>query len=97
VLLYPGHLWVGGTLNPEIVVTEHTPPTFVVHAEDDDTDDVRNSLVYDAALKQAGVPVEMHLYPHGGHAFGLRRTAEPITHWPDLVERWLKRMHVIAG
>jgi acetyl esterase/lipase len=97
VLLYPGHLWVDGTLNPEIVVTARTPPTFLVHAEDDDTDDVHHSLVYDAALEQAGVPVEMHIYPHGGHAFGLRRTAEPITHWPELALRWLQALHVISG
>ena len=97
IVLYPGHLWVDDKLNPEIAVTAQTPPTFLVHAEDDDTDDVHNSLVYGAALKQAGVPVEMHIYPHGGHAFGLRRTAEPITHWPELVEHWLKAMHVIAG
>jgi acetyl esterase/lipase len=47
------------------------------------------SLVYYIALKNAGVPVEMHLYAHGGHAFGLRRTELPITGWPQLVETWL--------
>jgi hypothetical protein len=42
-----------------------------------------------AALKRIGVPVEMHLYAEGGHAFGLRHTEFPITEWPKLVERWL--------
>ncbi|HEY1955056.1 MAG TPA: hypothetical protein VGH28_05575 [Polyangiaceae bacterium] len=54
--------------------------------------DVKNSLVYDAALVRAGVPVEMHLFERGGHAFGLRRTSEPITAWPRLVEAWLAEL-----
>ena len=48
-----------------------------------------NSLVYFEALRKAGVPAEMHLFAHGAHAFGLRRTEFPITAWPDLVEKWL--------
>ena len=41
-------------------------------------------------IKNAGVPVEMHLYAEGGHAFGIRRTKFPITEWPKLVETWLQ-------
>jgi hypothetical protein len=41
------------------------------------------------ALKNAGVPVEMHLYAQGGHAFGLRPTKFPASRWPELVETWL--------
>jgi acetyl esterase/lipase len=67
-----------------------------VQAEDDPIDTVNNSLVYFLALKQAGVPVEMHLYAHGGHAFGLRRTKFPITAWPQLVETWLRTMGMTA-
>jgi acetyl esterase/lipase len=76
-------------LNPDIPVTSQTPPTFLLQAEDDHVDGVSQSLVYYIALKNAGVPVEMHLYAHGGHAFGLRRTELPITGWPQLVETWL--------
>jgi dipeptidyl aminopeptidase/acylaminoacyl peptidase len=72
-----------------IPVTHETPPTFLVQAEDDSVDGVKQSLVYYIALKNAGVPVEMHLYAQGGHGFGLRRTKLPITEWPELVERWL--------
>lgn len=92
VALYPGHLWINYKkleLNPDIAVTKETPPTFLLQAEDDHVDDVRHSLVYYMALKHAGVPVEMHLFAHGGHAFGLRRTKLPITGWPELVEKWL--------
>ena len=53
-------------------------------------DGVNQSLAYYLALQKAGVPVEMHLYAQGGHAFGLRHTALPITDWPRLVERWLR-------
>ncbi|MGA2103224.1 MAG: hypothetical protein ABSG34_19085 [Candidatus Sulfotelmatobacter sp.] len=52
---------------------------FRCQAEDDPVDDVNNSLVYYIALKKAKVPVQMHLYAHGGHAFGLRPTKLPIT------------------
>jgi dipeptidyl aminopeptidase/acylaminoacyl peptidase len=68
-----------------------------VQAEDDDVDGVKQSLVYYAALKNAGVPVEMHLYAHGGHAFGVRPTALPITHWPRLVEAWLHTIGMVQN
>jgi acetyl esterase/lipase len=89
VALYPGHLDQHGRLNPDIVVTSRTPPTFLIQAQDDPVDSIANSSVYAAALKRAGVPIEYHVYPHGGHAFGLRPTMSPITRWPRLVERWL--------
>ncbi len=82
-------------LNPEIPVTSQTPPTFLLQAEDDHVDDVHDSLAYYIALSKAGVPVEMHLYAQGGHAFGLRRTKLPITAWPQLVETWLRTIGMI--
>lgn len=99
VALYPGHLWPDEKtlgLNPDIRVTRNTPPTFLVQAEDDNVDPVEESLVYYIALKRAGVPVEMHLYAQGGHAFGLRPTKFPITAWPDLVETWLATIGMIS-
>jgi acetyl esterase/lipase len=96
--VYPGHLWVGGDaykLNPNVPVTRQTPPTFLVQAEDDNVDGVNQSVAYYIALKKAGVPVEMHLYAHGGHAFGLRRTKLPITQWPQLVDTWLGTIGMI--
>jgi acetyl esterase/lipase len=99
IACYPGHLWKkekGFVLNPNVPVTTNTPPTFLLHAEDDPVDDVNHSLVYYLALKKAGVPVEMHLYPQGGHAFGLRRTKSAITEWPRLVERWLRTIGMIS-
>src|SRR5215831_8557404 len=82
-------------LNPDVPVTRRTPPTFLLQAEDDNVDNVNDSLAYYIALKNAGVPAEMHLYAEGGHAFGLRRTKFPITAWPQLVETWLATIGMI--
>lgn len=65
------------------------PPTFLLQTEDDAVHGVSQSLAYYVELKQAGVPVEMHLYAEGGHAFGLRGGALPIAQWPHLGETWL--------
>lgn len=100
ISIYPGHLWYADkdfVLNPNVPVTRNTPPTFLLQAENDPVDNVNNSLVYYIALKSAGVPVEMHLYPEGKHAFGLRRTEFPITRWPGLVEIWLQTLGMIPG
>ncbi|MDR3388562.1 MAG: alpha/beta hydrolase [Rudaea sp.] len=97
VAIYPGHLATDhDALNPNVPVSGETPPTFLAQAEDDNVDGVNQSLVYYSALKKAGVPVEMHLYAHGGHAFGLRRTSLPITAWPELVEAWLRTTGIVA-
>ena len=100
VAIYPGHLSLAENsiaLNPDIRthITGQTPPTFLLQNEDDHVDRVEDSLSYYVGLKRAGVPVEMHLYPHGGHAFGLRRTKLPVTAWPQLVETWLASMGMI--
>jgi acetyl esterase/lipase len=98
VAIYPGHLATdAGTLNPNVPVTRETPPTFLVQAEDDNVDGVKQSLIYYAALQKAGVPAEMHLYSQGGHAFGLRPTQLPITGWPGLVEAWLRTIGVVRS
>jgi len=108
IALYPGHLspWYPDGpdswndtkrlgLNPNIMVSSNTPPTFLLQAQNDPVDDVRNSMAYSLALRNARVPVELHLYAEGGHAFGLRRTKFPITEWPQLVEKWLKTIGMI--
>jgi acetyl esterase/lipase len=99
VAVYPGHLWIGGNgygLNPNVPVTRQTPPTFLVQAENDNVDGVNQSIAYYIALKDAGVPVEMHLYAQGGHAFGLGSNNLPIGRWPALVERWLHTVGMLS-
>lgn len=82
-------------LNPDVPVTKDTPPTFLLQNEDDHVDNVDDALSYYIALRNAGVPVEMHLYARGGHAFGLRRTELAVTAWPQLVEVWLVSIGMI--
>lgn len=96
ILLYPGHLWdetsprTSLALSPWVEISAHAPPTLLIHSMNDPTDDVRHSMAYGLALHEVGVPVEMHLYAKGGHAFGMRRTSDSITWvWPELVEAWL--------
>lgn len=99
IALYPGHMRDKGkglVLNPNIQFTKETPPTFLLQAQDDPVDTVDYSLLYYIGLKQAGAPVEMHLYAQGGHAFGLRSTKFPITEWPKLVEKWLDTIGITS-
>ncbi len=96
VIHYPATADKDLGLNPDVPVSRQTPPTFLLQAEDDHVDNVNDSLAYYIALKNAGVPVEMHLYAQGGHAFGLRRTKFTITGWPELVEKWMRTIGMIS-
>jgi acetyl esterase/lipase len=95
--IYPGHMRQNRKfiLNRHIHFTKNTPPTFIVQAENDPEDNIDNSLLYYIGLKNAGVPVEMHLYAQGGHGFGLRKTNNAITQWPTLADTWLKSIGII--
>ena len=96
--IYPGHLATDDDqFNRDVPVTGKTPPTFLVQAEDDYVDGVRQSLVYYSELAKAHVPAEMHLYAHGGHAFGLRPTRFPITNWPALADTWLRTIGIVTN
>lgn len=101
IALYPGHLLEHQRseleLNPTIPVTSETPPTFLCQAMDDSVDSVSNSIVYELALQKAGVPVETHLFAHGGHAFGLRRAREPVGRWPEMVIDWLRTIGILPN
>ncbi|MCB0643671.1 MAG: alpha/beta hydrolase [Phaeodactylibacter sp.] len=71
-------------------VGPNTPPAFLVHAADDRSVPVGNSLAFYTACLQHGVPVEMHLYPAGGHGFGLNNpTTEDV--WMDRLRNWLRQ------
>jgi acetyl esterase/lipase len=99
ILLYPGHLWDESSpnlrLSPWVEISTNAPPTLLIHAMNDPTDDVRHSMAYGLALHDAGVPVDMRFYAEGGHAFGMRPTSAPITtEWPELVMKWLRNIGV---
>ncbi|MBW3129191.1 alpha/beta hydrolase [Hymenobacter profundi] len=72
----------------ELQVTAQTPPTFLVHAQDDKTVPVLNSLVFYQALTHHKVPAEMHLYPEGGHGFGLHNQTTQDD-WTERLRNWL--------
>jgi acetyl esterase/lipase len=71
-------------------------PSFIVHAADDRTVPVANSIAMFQALKAAAVPTEMHIYQEAGHGFGFSLPADvPASHWPDAFEAWLRRSKFI--
>jgi len=82
ILAYPG-------FRPEaLTVTKQTPPTFLVHADDDRLSAQRSAAFY-LALKQAGVSGELHVYARGGHGFGMRNNHVPVSSWPARLEEWM--------
>lgn len=93
ILIYPAYLHAGDKLSADINVTAKTPPTFLVQAEDDHIG-IENCLYYYLALKNAKVPGEMHLYPTGGHGYGLGVNGGPVATWPASCERWLRDLTV---
>jgi acetyl esterase/lipase len=99
VIVYPGYLALAEqnfAANPEIHVTADTPPSFIVQAEDDPVH-IENSTLYFLELKNVKVRAELHIYAEGGHGYGLRRTALPVTTWPKLVETWLQTIKVLPA
>lgn len=91
VLIYPAYLTLekeADRIAPELKITANTPPTFITITADDPVR-MENAVYYALALKQAKVPVELHLYPTGGHGYGLRRTENPVTAWTERAGEWL--------
>lgn len=80
----------------ELQVTKETPPCFVWHTMEDKTVPVENSLQFASALRQAGVPFDLHIYQKGGHGMGLgirEYTPEKIPQmhpWTGDCIYWLK-------
>jgi acetyl esterase/lipase len=74
----------------ELHVRENTPPSFIIHSADDDIVKVENSILIYQALKDKNVPVEMHLYPFGGHGFSLAIGKEYLQGWTDRFMEWFR-------
>jgi acetyl esterase/lipase len=99
LLIYPAYLVPDNdlhTLAPEVAVNAATPPSFMVMAVDDPIH-VENVLSYSGALKEAKVPFELHVYPQGGHGYGLRPDGKPVTSWPSRAEDWLRSRGLLGG
>jgi len=95
VLIYPAYLVdKANVVSPELKVTSETAPTFIAMTEDDGVR-VEGPLFYYLALKNAKVQAEMHLYPTGGHGYGLRPSKNLVTTWPERAEQWMKSLGVL--
>jgi acetyl esterase/lipase len=77
-------------LSNEKQVTAQTPPTFLFHTSDDPVVPVQNSILFYLALRNAKVPVEMHIFEHGRHGVGLGQKDPALSAWPDLLATWLR-------
>jgi acetyl esterase/lipase len=84
-------------LSSETQVTARTPPAFLFHTADDATVPVENSLAFFEALKKAGVPAELHVFPHGRHGVGLAPQDPVLSQWPGLCASWLRAMGFLGA
>ena len=77
-------------------VTAETPPAFLFSTTDDTVVPIENSLLFYAALVKAGVPVEMHLFRHGDHGFGMAPEDAELRVWPELMLTWMRSMELMT-
>ena len=94
VLVYPAYLEKDAQLAPELAVSPHTPPTLLVHTEDDAAF-IAGSKLYAAALKKHKVPHRVALFATGGHGYGLHCKGEARM-WPEQCVEWLRNNDVAA-
>ncbi|MBN1974019.1 MAG: alpha/beta hydrolase [Sedimentisphaerales bacterium] len=96
ILLYPAYLVDRqNSLQPDIKISPENPRTFIIQTQDDSIG-VENSIYYYAALKKAGVQSELHLFPTGGHGYGMNPGENhAVSQWPKLCEQWLRQTGII--
>jgi len=98
LLLYPAYLTLKDdrtVLDPSIEMTSNCPPMFFAHTGDDHIPAEGSVLAY-LALEQAGVEgSEIHIFPYGGHGYGLRQSRYPVSQWPNLASTWLVSLKMI--
>ncbi len=93
----------GKTPNPDIIhkysndlnVNDQTPPTILIHSNNDEGTPPENSLSYYSALRKHNIPAALHIWEDGGHGYGLGIGRGSIESWPNVVEEWLKIRNVI--
>lgn len=97
ILVYPYLLERGKQIKLQEVlkVDSETCPAIMIHAQDDSVK-VESSIYYFLELKKAKVPAELHVFPTGGHGYGLRKTEHAVSGWPELCNTWMRKMKVIT-
>jgi acetyl esterase/lipase len=73
----------------ELQVKTNTPPTFIFHSVDDGAVPLANTFNYFTSLRNNNIVVEMHIYPSGGHGYGLAKNGKSERGWPDACINWL--------
>ena len=96
ILIYPAYLEnkETGTLMDHFKITKSTPPMFFVHASDDGVS-ATNSIIGYSELRKKGVHAGLHIYPSGGHGYGLRKTKNPVTKWPERCTEWMQHANLL--
>ena len=97
MLIYPAYLADskdGTKMVGDLPVTPATPPAFIVQTEDDPVN-VDNAVAYFIACRHARVSAELHVFPTGGHGYGLRPSPQPVSNWPALAATWLKSQGIL--
>ena len=95
---------LGATPAPELLqlmslekqVTAATPPTLLIHTQEDRTVPVENSILFFQALTRAKVPAEMYLFEHGAHGMGMRDGLGTASDWPRRAEEWLRNRGLLT-
>jgi acetyl esterase/lipase len=98
MLIYPWQLVDprAARLADFVTISKDLPPTFLAHSHDDRAAPSLNSLLFYAALRDQGVPAELHVYENGGHGYGMRPVANSYAHtWPQRAEEWLRHRKLI--
>lgn len=96
---------LGANPSPELLklmsvekqVTATTPPTLLIHTQEDKSVPVENSIVFYQALTRVGVPAEMYLFEHGSHGIGMKAGLGTSSEWPRRVEEWLRNRGLLEG
>lgn len=87
ILVYPAYLNQGERVAPELTITAQTPPTLILHNEED-AEHLKGSKIYASDLESAGVVNQIIIYPTGGHGHGLRSN-KAVKAWPNDCKAWL--------
>ena len=90
----PNEALIAG-LSADEQVTEQTPPTLLIHSSDDQAVPIKNSKQFYEACVEKGVEAEIHIYPTGGHGYGMWATEGSVAHWPSVLHGWLKAKYYI--